>query len=100
MIAHLRGVLLEKHPNQAIVDVQGVGYDLTIPVSTFTSLPDPGGEVRARRRTPRPGGRDLACRVPYPRGESSVRETHFGERYRAEARHYGAIRAGRQGPGN
>ncbi len=51
MIAHLRGVLLEKHPNQAIVDVQGVGYDLTIPVSTFTSLPDAGGEVRLRVHT-------------------------------------------------
>lgn len=51
MIAHIRGVLLEKHPNQAIVDVQGVGYDLTIPVSTFTSLPDPGGEVKLRVHT-------------------------------------------------
>ncbi len=46
MIAHLRGVVLEKHPNQAILDVQGVGYDLTIPVSTFTALPEAGGEAR------------------------------------------------------
>jgi holliday junction DNA helicase RuvA len=51
MIAHLRGILLEKHPNQAIVDVQGVGYELTIPVSTFTSLPDAGDEVRLRVHT-------------------------------------------------
>jgi Holliday junction DNA helicase RuvA len=51
MIAHLRGILLEKHPNQAIVDVQGVGYDLTIPVSTFTSLPDVGAEVQLRVHT-------------------------------------------------
>jgi Holliday junction DNA helicase RuvA len=51
MIAHLRGVLLEKHPNQIIVDVGGVGYELTIPVSTFTSLPDAGGEVRLRVHT-------------------------------------------------
>ena len=51
MIAHLRGVILEKHPNQVIVDVQGVGYELTIPVSTFTSLADPGGEVRLRVHT-------------------------------------------------
>lgn len=51
MIAHLRGVLLEKHPNQAIVDVQGVGYELTIPVSTFTSLPDAGGDVKFRVHT-------------------------------------------------
>jgi holliday junction DNA helicase RuvA len=48
LIAILRGLLLEKHPNQAIVDAGGVGYDVTIPVSTFTHLPDPGSEVRLR----------------------------------------------------
>jgi Holliday junction DNA helicase RuvA len=51
MIALLRGKLAEKTPNQAIVDVQGVGYDVTIPVSTFTSLPDAGNEVRLRIHT-------------------------------------------------
>lgn len=51
MIAHLRGVLLEKHPNQAIVEAAGVGYDVTIPVSTFTHLPDAGTEVRLRIHT-------------------------------------------------
>ena len=48
MIALLRGVLIEKHPNQAIVDTGGVGYDVTIPVSTFSHLPDAGAEVRLR----------------------------------------------------
>jgi Holliday junction DNA helicase RuvA len=48
MIAQLRGKLIEKHPNQVIVDVQGVGYDLTIPVSTFSALPDPGTDVLLR----------------------------------------------------
>ena len=51
MIAHLRGLLLEKHPNQAIVDCQGVGYDVTIPISTFSSLPDAGQEVKLRIHT-------------------------------------------------
>ena len=51
MIAHLCGVLLEKHPNQAIVETAGVGYDVTIPVSTFTKLPDVGAEVRLRIHT-------------------------------------------------
>lgn len=46
MISYLRGLLLEKHPNQAIVDVGGVGYDVTIPVSAYSSLPELGGEVR------------------------------------------------------
>jgi holliday junction DNA helicase RuvA len=46
MIAHLRGVVLEKHPNQVVVDVGGVGYEVTIPVSTFTQLAEAGGEAR------------------------------------------------------
>jgi len=51
MIALLRGVLIEKHPNQAIVETGGVGYDVTIPVSTFTRLPEPGKEVQLRIHT-------------------------------------------------
>ena len=51
MIAQLRGNLLEKHPNQAIVECAGVGYDVVIPVSTFSSLPAPGAEVRLRIHT-------------------------------------------------
>jgi len=51
MIAHLRGILLEKHPNQAIVEAQGVGYDVAIPISTFTALPSPGEEVRLKIHT-------------------------------------------------
>jgi Holliday junction DNA helicase RuvA len=45
MIAHLRGKLLVKHPNQAIVEVGGVGYDVTITVPTFSDLPGAGSEV-------------------------------------------------------
>jgi holliday junction DNA helicase RuvA len=45
MIAHIRGRLLSKHPNQAIVEAAGVGYDVTISVPTFSELPAPGGEV-------------------------------------------------------
>ena len=39
MIAHLRGKLLAKHPNQAVVETAGVGYDVTISVPTFSDLP-------------------------------------------------------------
>ncbi len=46
MISHLRGTLLEKHPNQVIVDVHGVGYEVTIPVSAFSSLPAKGEPVQ------------------------------------------------------
>jgi holliday junction DNA helicase RuvA len=45
MIAHLRGTLLAKHPNQAIVETSGVGYDVTISVPTFSALPTLGADV-------------------------------------------------------
>jgi len=45
MIAHLRGKLISKHPNQAIVEVGGVGYDVAISVPTFSDLPAMGSEV-------------------------------------------------------
>jgi Holliday junction DNA helicase RuvA len=45
MIAHLRGRLVAKHPNQAIVECGGVGYDVTISVPTFSALPSEGAEV-------------------------------------------------------
>jgi holliday junction DNA helicase RuvA len=48
MFAHLRGILLEKHPNQAIVDVGGAGYEVTIAVSTYSKLPGEGSEIRLR----------------------------------------------------
>jgi Holliday junction DNA helicase RuvA len=46
MIAFLRGRLFSKTPNQAIVECGGVGYDATISVATFTSLPPEGAEAR------------------------------------------------------
>ena len=51
MIAHLRGRLLEKHPNRVIIDVQGVGYEALVPLSTFYELPEPGGDVSLRIHT-------------------------------------------------
>jgi holliday junction DNA helicase RuvA len=45
MIAHLRGTLLSKRPNQAIVEAHGVGYDVAISVPTFSEMPAAGAEV-------------------------------------------------------
>jgi holliday junction DNA helicase RuvA len=45
MIAHLRGRLLVKHPNQAVVETAGVGYDVTVSIPTFSKLPGAGSEV-------------------------------------------------------
>lgn len=48
MIGHLRGTVLEKHPNEVIVDVAGVGYEVQIPISTYTALPNAGTPVSLR----------------------------------------------------
>src|ERR1700704_7167299 len=45
MIAHLRGTLLAKHPNQVVVETAGVGYEVNISVPTFSGLPAIGAEV-------------------------------------------------------
>jgi Holliday junction DNA helicase RuvA len=42
MIAHLKGILIQKTPNQVIVDVGGVGYAAAIPLSTYTRLGEVG----------------------------------------------------------
>jgi Holliday junction DNA helicase RuvA len=46
MIAHLRGLLLIKSPNRAIVECAGVGYEVAISVATFSALPSEGSEAR------------------------------------------------------
>jgi Holliday junction DNA helicase RuvA len=48
MTAFLRGRLLEKHPIQIIVETGGVGYDVLIPISTYSALPDAGAEEKLR----------------------------------------------------
>jgi len=46
MIAHLSGTLLSKEPNLVIVDVGGVGYEVTIPLSTFYELGDERSDAK------------------------------------------------------
>jgi Holliday junction DNA helicase RuvA len=46
MIAHLSGILLSKHTNTVILEVGGVGYEVTIPLSTFYDLEDAGASVK------------------------------------------------------
>ncbi|MBA5605752.1 Holliday junction branch migration protein RuvA [Duganella sp. FT3S] len=45
MIGRLSGILLEKNPPQLLVDVQGVGYEVDVPMSTFYNLPQVGEKV-------------------------------------------------------
>ena len=45
MIGRLSGRLIARHPPQVVIDVQGVGYELDVPMSTFYQLPAAGSEV-------------------------------------------------------
>jgi len=45
MIGRLSGILLEKNPPQILVDCQGVGYEVDVPMSTFYNLPQVGEKV-------------------------------------------------------
>jgi Holliday junction DNA helicase RuvA len=51
MIGRLEGVLREKSPTAVLVDVGGVGYQVWVPLSTFTELPDEGKVVSLRVHT-------------------------------------------------
>ena len=51
MIASLRGRVLDKQPNKVVVDVQGVGYELHVPLSTYYDVGDEGSEVTLRVHT-------------------------------------------------
>jgi Holliday junction DNA helicase RuvA len=51
VIAHLRGRVLEKQPNRIVVDANGVGYDVSVPLSTFYVLGEVGSEVALRIHT-------------------------------------------------
>jgi len=46
MIGQIRGIILEKQPPQLVVDVQGIGYEIDAPMSTFYQLPDVGQEIK------------------------------------------------------
>lgn len=48
MIAHLSGTLLAKQATSVILDVNGIGYEVTIPVTTFYDMADAGAQVSLR----------------------------------------------------
>jgi Holliday junction DNA helicase RuvA len=51
VIAHLRGRISQKQPNRIVIDVNGVGYDVSVPLSTFYGLSDEGGDIALRIHT-------------------------------------------------
>jgi Holliday junction DNA helicase RuvA len=51
VIAYLRGRILDKQPNRIVIDVNGVGYDVAVPLSTFYGLGEVGHEIALRVHT-------------------------------------------------
>jgi Holliday junction DNA helicase RuvA len=51
MIAFLRGRVLDKHPNRVVIDVNGVGYELYVPLSTYYDVGEVGTEIALRVHT-------------------------------------------------
>lgn len=51
MIARVEGLLIEKTPETVVLDVNGVGYEVRVPLSTFLELPDSGKTVSLRIHT-------------------------------------------------
>ena len=45
MIAHLKGILQKKSPENVIININGIGYEVIAPLSTFYALPDEGQET-------------------------------------------------------
>ena len=45
MIGHLTGILMEKQPPEILLDVQGVGYELLLPMTSFYNLPEVGKQT-------------------------------------------------------
>jgi Holliday junction DNA helicase RuvA len=51
VIAHLRGRIFEKRPSRLVIDADGVGYEVFVPLSTFYGLGDTGTEISLRIHT-------------------------------------------------
>ena len=65
MIAYINGRLLEKQPPVLVLDVNGLGYELEAPMTTFYDLPEVGCGHRSARSYGGAGGRPEALRI-YP----------------------------------
>ena len=51
MISFLRGRVLDKHPNRIVIDVNGVGYEVYVPLSTYYDVGEAGTEIAVRVHT-------------------------------------------------
>ena len=92
MIGRLSGILLEKNPPQLLLDVQGVAYEVDVPMSTFYNLP---GDRRARdavHASRRARGRAPAVRLRQRQRAPRVPAAAQDQRRRRAHRAVGAVR--------
>ena len=68
MITFLHGKLIEALPTQVTVDVNGVGYEVLIPLSSFDRLPPPGQDVKVTVTLPADGALVFFCKYHRRRG--------------------------------
>ena len=46
MIGQIKGIIIQKKPTQVLIDCNGLGYEIDIPMSTFYDLPAVGNEIK------------------------------------------------------
>ena len=86
MIAYLRGTILDKQPNLIIVDVQGVGYEVHVPLSTYYDVGDVGADV-ALESTPTCAKTRFICSgFLTPLEQQLFERLHWDQRYRSKTR--------------
>ena len=91
MIAHLSGTLLSKQATSVIVDVSGVGYEVTIPLSTFYDLEDERSNVQLRIYTHVKEDALQLYGFKTAHERKLFVKLHFRQWHRSEARHHAAF---------
>ena len=86
MIARLAGMLAEKAPGRVIVDVQGVGYDLQVPLSTFYVVGELGAAITLRVHTLHVHDHSPWCLLCEHAGKTSDHEGRYSRQVRAAVR--------------
>ena len=92
MIGRLSGILLEKNPPQILLDVQGVGYEMDVPMSTFYNLPALDEKVVLHTQLIVREDAHVLYRIPEPGRAHRVPPVAQDQRRRSQAGVIGVVR--------